>query len=234
MGPEAVPYLVKELHWQPSPMMQSLHRRFPNFPLTLAYVQGATDPRGGAAYALGEIGPPAISAISNLQALSVVADLPSCWYVNMAAKAALIKIKREPLAPYIEEIRDTSDCLRWYPKALLLGQFGTNAAAAVPVLLAALNPTNNDIIHGHALIALGEIHSESGTCVPAIAAFLTSPSVSSRQKAITALAAFGSNAKPAVKEITTCLSDSDPWVRHVAKLTLKRVAGAAAVPAGAN
>jgi HEAT repeat protein len=228
MGEKAVPFLVKELQWKPSAMIQRLQRRFPNFPLTMNYAEGATDPRSGAAYALGEIGSSARAALSNLHAISVVSDLPSSWYVNVAAKAAIIKIKGESLDPYIEELKDTSDCLKWYPKALLVGQFGTNAVAAVPLLLASLDPTNHEVIHGHALVALGEIHSRPDACVPAIAVFLKSPSVSSRQKAVCALTAFGRDAKSAVPQLISTLSDLDPWTRSTAADALKKIDPAAA------
>ncbi len=223
MGAAVIPCLNKALEWKPSPLMLNLYQRFPRFPLAVRYVQGGSDPRAGAAFGLGEIGPDAHVAISNLQNLEAARDLGSSWYPNLAARAALIKIRGEPLSPYIEELRDTSDCLKWYPKAMMLGQFGTNGVAAVPVLLAALNPTNNDIIHGHALIALGQIRCRPDLCVPAITPFLRSPSVSSQQKAMHALLAFGPDAKPAVNEIIVSLSDPDPWTRHMAEITLKRV-----------
>jgi HEAT repeat protein len=232
MGEKAVPLLIRKLEWQPSRLMQRLHQRFPNWNRGIAYIQGASDPRSGAAFALGEIGPAARPALPALEALTATSDLPSSWYVNMAAKAAAIKIKGEPLAPHIEELKDTSDCLKWYPKALLVGQFGTNAAAAVTVLLASLNPTNNGIIHGHALIALGQIRSQPEACVPAIASFLNSPDISSRQKAMSALLQFGSAASSAVPQIRQSLTDTDPWTRYMATNTLKRVDPEAAKRAG--
>jgi len=232
MGETAIPLLVRRLKWKPSGLMQVLHRRFPNWIRGIAYVQGNSDPRSEASYALGEIGSAARPALPVLEALTKVSDLPSSWYVNMASKAAVIKIKGESLDPYIEELRDTSDITRWYPKALLVGQFGTNAAGAVPLLLASLNPTNHSLVHGHALIALGQIRSQPEVCVPAIASFLSAPSVSSRQKAIGALLHFGPAARSATPQIVQSLADSDPWTRQRATNALKRIDPEAARRAG--
>ena len=98
---EAIPYLVDKLQWAPSPTMVHLQRQFPNFPLFLRCVQGASNPRGPAAHALGQFGPLATSAIPQLMMLSSNSDLPSSWYERGCAQAALIKIRQEPLAPYI-------------------------------------------------------------------------------------------------------------------------------------
>ena len=78
---------------------------------------------------------------------------------------------------------------------LLVGDFGTNAEPAIPLLIAALG-TSDDIIMGHAAIALGEIHRQPEVCVPALIPLLSSPSVSSRQKSLGALGAFEAAATP--------------------------------------
>jgi hypothetical protein len=44
LSERAVPYLVERLLWKPSPIMQRLYKRFPNFPLLMAYAQGRWDP----------------------------------------------------------------------------------------------------------------------------------------------------------------------------------------------
>ena len=97
-----------------------------------------------------------------------------------------------------------------------IGDFGKRAKPAIPILLESLRHTNN-IIQAHALIALGMIGCEPEKCVPAIVPFLSSTSISDRQKAIGALLVFGTNALPARKVIQQATSDSDPWVRMEAK-----------------
>ena len=217
-------------------MMQRLHRQFPKFVPFILYAQGNSDPRGHAAHCLGELGSLAKKAITDLQAASVTADLGSSWYPRMCARAALIKIKGESLEPYIEKLKDTSNgssssLTDWYENALMLGEFGTNAAAAVPNLISALAPTNHPVIQAHALIALGEIHSCPEASVPAIIPFLKSPDIALRQKAVGALAEFRDAAKPAWAGLTQCLADPDPWTRSAAARTLSAIDPSGAIKA---
>jgi HEAT repeat protein len=234
MREQAVPYLVGRLRWKPSPMIQKLYHEFPNFPLFIAYQQGRWDPRGQAAHDLGEFGSVASNAVPDLTAASSTRDLGSSWYQEVCAKAALIKIKQESLAPYIEKLTNTSvsNIDNWYQNALMIGEFGTNAAAAVPNLILALGSTNHEVIQAHALIALGEIRSRPEVSVPAIVPFLRSPDVALRQKAVFALGEFRDAAKPAWAELTQSLDDPDPWIRHAAAAALGSIDPVAAAKAG--
>jgi HEAT repeat protein len=236
MRDRAVPYLVGRLRWKPSPTVQGLYNKYPNFPLFIAYQQGQWDPRGQAAHDLGEFGPMASNAIPELTAASSTRDLNSSWYVELCAKAALIKIRQESLAPYIDQLTNTSvsnslGIENWYQNALIIGEMGTNAAAAVPNLILALGTTNNEVIQAHALVALGEIRSRPEVCIPAMVPFLRSPDVALRQKAVTALGEFGEAAKPAWAELTRCLGDSNPWTRQAAASVLKSIDPVAAAKA---
>jgi HEAT repeat protein len=114
---------------------------------------------------------------------------------------------------------------------MLVGDFGTDAEPAIPLLIAALG-TGDDIIIGHAAIALGEIHQRPEVCVPALMPLLSSPSISTRQKPLVVLGAFGLAATSAVPAITACLTDTDPWVRMQAGKILKEMAPEAARKAG--
>lgn len=203
--------------------MQKLKRHFPNSIPVMLYEQGGMDPRASAAHALGEIGPAARTAIPELNAATAVSDLNSSWYVRMAVKAALIKVNQEPLAPYIEQLKNTSNIDQWYQDAMMIGELGTNASEAVPVLVSAISPTNHPVVQAHAAIALGMIHSRPQICVPPLAQMLKSPDVALRQKAIWALPRFGRAAKPAWNEILHCLQDSDDYTRHTARDALKRI-----------
>ncbi len=157
----------------------------------------------------------------------------------MCARAALIKIRQESLDPYIEKLKDTSingfsSIEKWYQNALMIGEFGTNAVAAIPNLISALGPTNNPVIQAHALIALGEIHSRPEASVPAIIPFLKSPDVALRQKAVFALSEFRAAAKPAWGDLAQCLDDPDLWTRHIAANALKAIDPAGAAKARAK
>jgi hypothetical protein len=233
MREQAMPYLVERLRWQPSPTIQKLNRQFPNFPLFVAYQQGRWDPRGQAAHDLGEFGPAASNAVPDLTAASTIRDLSSSWYKDVCTKAALIKIRQESLAPYIEKLTNTSvnNIENWYQNALMIGEFGTNAAAAVPNLILALGTTNHQVIQAHALFALGKIRSRPEVSVPAIIPFLRSPDVALRQKAVFALGEFRDAAKPAWAGLTQSLDDPDPWIRHAAAAALESIDPVAAAKA---
>ena len=187
MQNRAIPYLIDKLRWKPRPIMLKLYQQFPRFPPFMSYVQGASNPRGPAAHALGQFGPLATNAIPQLLILSSNSDLSSSWYDRGCAQAALVKIRQEPLTPYIDKLKDTSDLDAWYQNAMMIGEFGADATNAIPNLLSALNPTNHPVIQAHAVIALGMIHSQPEVCVPAIVPFLSSPDVALRQKAVYAL-----------------------------------------------
>jgi HEAT repeat protein len=232
MQNRAIPYLIAKLRWKPRPIILKLYERFPRFPPFMRYVQGASNPRGPTAHALGQFGPLATNAIPQLLILSSNADLPSSWYDRGCAQAALIKIRQESLTPYIEKLKETSDLMAWYQNAMMLGEFGADGTNAIPNLIWALNPTNHPVIQAHALIALGMIHSCPEVCVPAIVPFLRSPDVALRQKAVYALPQFRGGAKPAWAELLVCLQDADPWTRQDAGRALKRIDPEAAAKAG--
>lgn len=133
-----------------------------------------------------------------------------------------MKIRQQPPDALIERLKDTSDWRAWYENAMMVGEFGSRAEPAVPILLAALKDTNN-IIQAHALIALGMIARQPDRCIPAIVPFLSSPDVSDRQKALGALVAFGTNALVARSAIQIALADSDPVVRRLAGNAMKKL-----------
>jgi HEAT repeat protein len=215
MGQEAVPFLIRRLEDAPSERVKSFLEKLSTTPKEI-YRQRKEMWQHRAAYLLGEMGTAAQSAEANLT--NAVGS--GNWFMRGAATVALMKIREEPLNPLIEKLRDASDGQTWYENAMMVGQFGPRAEPAVPILLEALQHSNN-IIQAHALIALGMIGRQPDKCVPAIIPFLTSPDLSDRQKAMGALRAFGTNALPAKKAIQGALNDSDPWVRREAESAMK-------------
>jgi len=144
------------------------------------------------------------------------------WYIATSSRAALIKIRHEPVTPYFELLKDRSDAIKWYPTAMLLGWCGTNASPAIPLLVESLSDSNS-IIQAHAIIALGLIRSEPQVCVPEIIPFLTNSDVALRQKAYFAVLAFKDHAQSASNHIILGLSDPDPWTRSQAVLACKKI-----------
>lgn len=220
MGPDAVSYLIKELNEEPLTMAVWYH----SLKATI-FGRGRGYDRSDwlhrkelACDILGEMGPVARPAVPHLEA----ATSNSIWYVSISARAALIRIRGESPVPFIEELRDTSDPIAWYPRAMLVSDLGTAAAPAVPLLLRALQHSN-DIVISHALVALGRIQSSPELCVPAIRPFLTNGSVSMRQKAFHAILHFPQHAPGVADAIISGLSNSYPWIRSQSLGAVKEV-----------
>ena len=215
MGRQTVPFLIERLEAGPSARVKRLLEKISTTPSEI-YRQNKEMWQDRAAYLLGELGAAGQPAETNLTRAAASEN----WSLRGSAIVALMKIRGQPLEPLIEKLRDTTDYRAWYENAMMVAQFGTRAEPAIPILLEALQHSNN-IIQAHALIALGRIARQPDQCVPAITPFLASPNVSDRQKAIGALLAFGTNALPARTEIRAALDDADPWVRQEAELAMK-------------
>ena len=228
LGPKAVPFLVRRLEAAPSAGLEGWLSQVSSTAGEL-YRQRKQMWQVRAAYLLGEMGPAAKGAESNL----VRAAASSSWSLRGEATVALMKIRQQPPDALIEKLKDTSDWRAWYENAMMVGQFGSRAEAAVPVFLEALKDTNN-IIQAHALIALGMIARQPDRCIPAIVPFLSSPNVSDRQKALGALLDFGTNALVARKAIQTRLTDSDWFVRTLAGRAMKKLGRVEGAKVGEN
>ena len=217
MGRRAVPFLVARLEDAPSERIMGW--------LSIVWPTGREIYRQRnqmwqcrAAYLLGEIGPAAQSAVPNLTTWAT----GGFWAVRGAATVALMKIKQQPPDALIEKLKDTSNGQAWYENAMMVGQFGSRAEPAIPILLESLQHSDN-IIQAHAIIALGMIARQPDKCIPAIQPFMSSPNVSDRQKAIGALSRFGTNAFPARTAIRNALDDPDPWVRLQAEIVARKL-----------
>ena len=218
MGAKAVPFLISQLEARPSKVMAALDTVLIRLRPREPYGRRLLFRKEQASRLLGEIGQPARPAIP---ALETAASNPM-WFISTPARAALIKIRGDAFDSYIQLLKDRSNCMIWYPNAMMLGELGTNASAAVPLLLDALQDTNG-IIQAHALIALGMIGCQPKRCVPAMIPFLTNLDVALRQKAFFAVRAFKREAHSARREIMVGLTDSDPWTRSQALLAVDEV-----------
>jgi hypothetical protein len=96
--------------------------------------------------------------------------------------------------------RDSVECT-----AMILGNIGPGAKAAVPALVrAAKEPSQQE--HYEAIRALGKIHSEAGVVVPFLTGLVSSHS-HDRIYAVIALGKFGGEAVSAVPDLVAMLSD---------------------------
>ncbi|HWY74594.1 MAG TPA: hypothetical protein VN281_03200 [Verrucomicrobiae bacterium] len=152
--------------------------------------------------ALRQIGPGARPALSRM---GNVSD-------PRIAEFTIMRIRGESSQPFIEKLRNFSSSNAWWQTASLVGELGTNAESAVPLILSALRtiPATNTTDLDYAIEALGQIHCQPEVCVPAIIPFLKSNDFEMRRRALLALAAFRSDARPAVKEIIQCVNQGWP------------------------
>jgi HEAT repeat protein len=180
---------------------------------------------------LGAIGLAARPALPQLRALTNDADL----LVRESAHAALIKITGEGLDPFVAMLKDSSNLTNWLSAARVVQLVGTNAAAAIPFLVPALQYTNQSMC-GNAIQALGTIHMQPEVCIPALTPFLQATNDWLRLHTLEAIREFGRSAGPALPtaEIIRCLQDSSGLVRQQATNTLRQVAPEAAAKAGVD
>jgi HEAT repeat protein len=196
IGPEAaeaVPALVR--------MLENCSRA-KNYDWTLVYT---------AVHALGEIGPPASAAASELAGMT-----------NEFAAVALIKIRQGSFQPFFERLKDTSDLNKWVRTAIQVGHLGTNADPAIPLLLAGFQHTN-DRVRRVAAMVVAQLHRQPDLCLRPLVSLLDSTNGNPQWMALEALANFGPAAKPVAHDIVRYLSDRDPGVRVAATNALRLV-----------
>jgi HEAT repeat protein len=156
--------------------------------------------------ALRQIGPGARAA------LPIINKLTNGVIDPRTAELTILRIKGESCQPFIEKLRNYSSSNTWWQRVSLVSELGTNAESAVPLILSVLRkiPSTNTTDLYFAIEALGQIHRQPEVCVPAIIPFLKSNDFETRRRAVVALAAFGSDARPAVKEIIQCITPGWP------------------------
>ena len=110
----------------------------------------------------------------------------------------------------------------------ILGQFGSEAKAAIPVLASAIRDRFS-IVSGEAAEALANIGSDA---VPALVEALTDDNVNIRTLGCIALGEIGPDAKAAVPALISELTNENEQVRDHAADALKKVDPEAAAKAG--
>ncbi|EEF59493.1 HEAT repeat domain-containing protein [Pedosphaera parvula] len=215
MGEKAVPYLIDTLDRPASPLRNTMDK--------LLSIDRNIE-RAQAARALGEIGAAASNAIPAL----VRASHQTKEVFGFPATAALMKIKGESIGPLVVALDDTN-AKDWAGNSAILGEFGTNAQAAVPALVRALNSTNSSV-RTHAIITLHKIHSNPQMAVPALMNSLDqnqphNPALNRIQVSllIGTLGAFEGEAKAAVPVLQQYLGNSNPNIRYPLFASLRRI-----------
>jgi HEAT repeat protein len=105
-----------------------------------------------------------------------------------------------------------------------LSYLGTNAEAAMPVLINCLNDAQDERLRGTAAEALAVIgHNRSEIVIPALVHTLTNSTSYARASAADALAAFGSEARSTAPLLLSAGHDRDSYLRTHAATALKQV-----------
>jgi hypothetical protein len=199
-----------------------------------ALVRALTKTNEGLSYysgivALERIGPPAPEAVPFL--ISALAKFQKDSLYHIEIQAAIIKIRGDSLAPFIDQLRDTSDFTNWLDAAKVVGRCPEKAGPAVPFLVTTLADTNISFQFA-ALGTLGMIHQRPDLTIPAILPFLGHPKRGFRVNTIDALRRFGNAATPAVPQLIKCLDDPEYEVRCNATNAMRAIDPEAAAKAG--
>jgi HEAT repeat protein len=181
------------------------------------------------AFALGEIGPEARSALPQLRVLC--ADSNELVYAS--AQAAVIKITGSGIDALIAALGDTFDSAKWNQACAAVGFLGNAGSNAIPVLLAT-TAHGDSVAVEKAIEALGKIHTRPELCIPGVLPFLQNTNEWVRLHSLSSISAFGTNARRfvATSDLVRCLGDPSRLVRETATNTLRYLAPEAAVKAG--
>ena len=170
--------------------------------------------RLNAAYTLGIIGEPAISALSkSLRDRSENTRLHAAYALGAIGSSAVPML--------IDALHDVSwGCRASAAKAL--GDIGRPACEAVPALSQALRDKSN-WVRRHAAEALGIIGQPVRETVPALKELLSDENYYVRKNAAYALSQLGSAAEPAVSALIAALNDENRFVRFHAAIALQHI-----------
>lgn len=181
---------------------------------------GTAEQRAQAAGLLGEMGPAARPAVSDLVRALKDRD-PRCHVAPQAAIAlSLIQPPAKEVVPALTAALARDDWKIRLAVAKALRAFGPDAkeSAGVLVTLLASANTTGRYVAWNAMEALSAMGSEA---TGPLADALQSPRADVRALAAAALARMGTKAKPALAALRHVLSDADPAVRVLAALAVR-------------
>lgn len=217
MGEPAIQRLIAMLKHRDSPLKRkfvdyaNMDERIYNRVIARRYVIPESGYHAEAATALGEIGPAAREAIPVLMEAANDAN-PVNYLVAPRARAALMKIGEEPIAPLLAELTNTASTnwSNWYRAAQTVKYLGTNAEATVPLLVSALQSTNTGPgMRWTAVWGLGGIASRPDITVPALIGCLGDKNPNFRRCAIDGLCKFKEAKQQVVPVLLSSMKDSN-------------------------
>jgi hypothetical protein len=221
MDDRAVRWLARQLGWRPSKTYEGFARFVNNFGEFMSERDYDGGRREASIHALTRLGPRARAAIPELEAASRTTVELHNTDIRGQALGALIRIRGEPVPPYVERLRQGKE--DWAMLCYALAAQGTNAASAAPVLAEALTRTNSNVWLVPTIAALGSIRSHPEISVPALIHCLEITNRIERQVTLDALWKFGPQARPAWPTLLVCLTNSDPYAAIHVKRVLKRI-----------
>jgi hypothetical protein len=191
MDDRAVKWLIAEVAWKPSPTMSWLREKAWKFHIEIPIRKYR---RPDAAIGLGRMGPKALAAVPVLQEAVTVAGADGDLNLPIFARAALFRIRNEPIQVLIDELRASTDDSQWVNTVDVLVNLNNEASAAVPFIAGGLDRTNSEYRRSSALMALEVIPSRPENCVPPLVEFIEYAELGLRQRAKSVLRKFGPEA----------------------------------------
>jgi len=224
MDDRCVTFLVRELGWRPSLLVSRLNY-VPSRMINVEPFHDGPDYRVSAAVALGILGSratPAISALEDLAHRHNAWESESGTAARGAAIAALVRLRHQPVETIVARMLNYGD-IDANDYAYALSYLGTNASAAVPLLVKMIETSADDTVMCRAASSLRAIHSYPELTVPALMSLLTHTNHFVRWHAVCGLESFGGAARPAWNALVGCLSDPDEGVRQRATNVLQKI-----------
>ncbi|MBI1178813.1 hypothetical protein GC207_15380 [bacterium] len=225
IGTNALPWMLSAIDREPSPLRAHfrIHSgKLPSWLLNWSFVHRLqVDDAEAASTAMRTfeiLGPDAAPAIPLLEQLARSTNKP-----NSATRAviALGYIGRDAV-PTIANLLKEPRLLENWAMLYSLKHMGTNAAAAVPVLIDHLTDTNPAIVvNSTTLLANLALNAEQS--VPALTRALTNQDSIVRRRAAEGLEEFGAAARSALPALTNTLRDVDPDVRKSATSAIQAI-----------
>ena len=221
MDGRSVRWLARQLSWQPSRFRQMAAKRLNVIVDGLISEQTPGDCRIFAANALGNLGERAMPAVAALEKAAQTTVEPEAWHVRSIAKTSLIRLGRRSMQQHIDALNDISNAAKWHEEIYTLEALGTNAAPAIPTVVAFIQSTNEVRLRVRAIGFLGGVASNPDVSVPALQRALKDPLT--RGVAVNALGRFRSAASNATDAVVACLKDTDPKVQVIALAALRAI-----------
>lgn len=221
MDERAVRWLARQLDWRPSKTYEGFARLVNLLGEIMSERDYDNGRREASIRALTRLGPRARSAVPELEAASRTTVELHNTDIRGQALGALIRIRSEPVAPYVERLREGKD--DWAMLCYALAAQGTNAASAAPVLAEALMRTNSNVWLVPTIAALGSIRSHPELSVPALIRCLEITNRIERQVTLDALWKFGPQARPAWPALLACLTNGDQSSAISVKRVLRKI-----------